>query len=218
MLWLVRHGESTVNAGGVTADYAAVPLTERGHAQAEQVGQACRHSPARVVLSPYRQARQTAAPLLARFPKVPVEEASVQEFTYLSASRCRGTDMAARRPLVEAYWARMDPAYRDGDGAESFTDLWARAATFLNQAGRWQGLTVVFTHEQFIRAVILHVLCDPAPASPADMARFFALRTGLPIPNGAIVRLERRRRRWWLGGIDRAHLEESETAFNSGQD
>jgi broad specificity phosphatase PhoE len=206
MLWLVRHGESEANAGLVTADYAATPLTARGRAQAEQVARACPEPPARVVLSSYRRARQTAEPLLRRFPDVPVVEALIQEFTYLAAARCRDTDAAARRPLVEAYWARTDPAYRDGEGTESFSDLWVRAAAFLDQAAQWQGLTVVFTHEQFIRAVLVQVLYGQGPVGPADMTRFFALRTGLPVPNGAIVRLDLRGERWWLGGIDRAHL------------
>jgi broad specificity phosphatase PhoE len=210
MLWLVRHAESEGNAGRVTSDYAAIPLTARGCAQAEQVAQACPEPPARVVLSPYRRAHQTAEPLLARFPGIPVVGASVQEFTYLAASRCRDLDALARSPLVEAYWARMDPDYCDGDGAESFADLWVRAAGFLDQAAQWQGLTVVFTHEQFIRAVVAQVLFGPGLAGPADMARFFALRIGLPVPNGGIVRLELRTGRWWLGGIDRAHLGAAE--------
>jgi broad specificity phosphatase PhoE len=206
MLWLVRHGESEGNAGRITSDYAAIPLTARGWAQAEQVAQACREPPARVVLSPYRRARQTAEPLLARFPGVPVVEAPVQEFTYLAASRCRNMDAPARLPLVEAYWARRAPGYCDGEGAESFVDLWGRAAGFLDGASHWQDLTVVFTHEQFIRALVVQVLFGAGPAGPVDMARFFALREGLPVPNGSIVRLELRGGRWWLGGIDRAHL------------
>src|SRR4051794_5267106 len=132
MLWLVRHGESEGNAGRVTSDYAAIPLTALGRAQAEQVARACQEPPARVVLSPYRRARQTAEPLLARFPGVPVVEETVQEFTYLAASRCRGMDATTRWPLVEAYWARLDPGYRDGEGAESFADLYGRAAGFLD--------------------------------------------------------------------------------------
>jgi broad specificity phosphatase PhoE len=207
MLWLVRHAESEANAGGVTSDYAAIPLTARGCAQAEQVARACPEPPARVVLSPYRRARQTAEPLLARFPDVAVVDAAVQEFTYLAAARCRDMDAASRQPLVDAYWARMDPAYCDGDGAESFTGLGARAAGFLAEAAGWVGLTVVFTHEQFIRAVVCQVLFGAGTLGRSEMVRFFALRTGLPIPNGGIIRLEQRAGRWWVGGIDRAHLD-----------
>jgi broad specificity phosphatase PhoE len=216
MLWLVRHGQSEANAGGVTSDYAAIPLTAQGWTQAEQVAQACPEAPTRVVLSPYRRARQTAEPLLARFPGVPVVEASVQEFTYLAVSKCRDKDRTALLPLVEAYWARMDPAYCDGDGAESFANLWLRAAGFLDQAAGWQGLTVVFTHEQFIRAVVMQVLFGHGPPGQPDMARFFGLRTGLPVPNGGIVRLELRTARWWLGGIDRAHLGNTLTRGGPG--
>jgi len=36
-VWLVRHGESSSNAGLVTSDPAEIPLTVRGREQAEQV-------------------------------------------------------------------------------------------------------------------------------------------------------------------------------------
>ena len=110
MIWLVRHGESEGNAGAATSDYAAIPLTERGYIQARQVAGACPEPPQRVVFSPYRRARQTALPLLDRFPAVPVEELAVQEFTYLAKDRCRGLDNVARQPLVDAYWNRMEPS------------------------------------------------------------------------------------------------------------
>jgi 2,3-bisphosphoglycerate-dependent phosphoglycerate mutase len=110
MPWLVRHGESEANVGVATSDYAAISLTGRGQEQAERVAAACPPQPERVVLSPYRRARQTAEPLLRRFPGVHVEEQSVQEFTYLAADRCRGMTPEQRQPLVDAYWSRMNTA------------------------------------------------------------------------------------------------------------
>jgi broad specificity phosphatase PhoE len=206
MLWLVRHAESLANAGAVTSDVAAIPLTARGLTQAQQIALACPQAPALVVRSPYRRARQSAQALLDRYPNVPVVDAAVQEFTYLAAARCRDMDTAGRRPLVDAYWARLDPEYCDGEGAESFADLAARAATFLAAAAGWPGFTVVFTHGDFIRAVVGAVLFGVGLADRTAMVRFFELRTGLPLPNGAIVRLQYCAGQWWLGGIDGTHL------------
>jgi hypothetical protein len=76
---------------------------------------------------------------------------------------------------------------------------------------------VVFTHEQFIRAVIYQVLFSVGHWGRTEMARFFALRTGLPVPNGGIVRLEQRAGRWWIGGIDRAHLDSAEQSAPAGR-
>src|SRR5690606_16323945 len=87
MLRLVRHGESVANAGGVpTTDYAAIPLTDRGRAQAEAVAAACREEPGWIGLSPYLRALQTAAPLLARYPESPALDLPIHEFTYLTES------------------------------------------------------------------------------------------------------------------------------------
>jgi 2,3-bisphosphoglycerate-dependent phosphoglycerate mutase len=99
MLWLVRHGESEANAGGITSDCTGIELTLCGRAKAEAVAAACPERPAWVGLSPYLRARQTAEPLLARYADVPIEELPVQEFTYLAAARCIGMNGLTRRPL-----------------------------------------------------------------------------------------------------------------------
>jgi 2,3-bisphosphoglycerate-dependent phosphoglycerate mutase len=206
MPWLVRHGESEANVGVATSDYAAISLTGRGQEQAERVAAACPPQPERVVLSPYRRARQTAEPLLRRFPGVHVEEQSVQEFTYLAADRCRGMTPEQRQPLVDAYWSRMNPEYCDGEGAESFGAFAARVRAFLLRAREWSGLSVVFSHEQFIRAAIYEALLGDLESTSEAMGRFFALRSAFSIPNCAIVRMELRDARWWVGGVDRLHL------------
>ena len=38
-----------------------------------------------------------------------------------------------------------------------------------------------------------------------EMRRFFAAQGGMPVPNGAVVRLQRKEKRWWVGGIDCSH-------------
>jgi broad specificity phosphatase PhoE len=211
MLWLVRHGESAANAGGVTSDYAAIPLTDRGRAQAEAVAAACHEPPAWIGRSAYLRARQTAAPLLARYPGSPVADLAVHEFTYLAAERCLGMDATARQPLVDAYWSRMEPDYCDGEGAESFSGLCGRARAFLQYAAEHPGFGVVFTHEQFIRAVLLAVMYPWEWPSVSLMRLFFALRAGLPVPTGAVVRLQRESDRWWIGGVDVSHLPGTES-------
>ncbi|MFO0891713.1 MAG: histidine phosphatase family protein [Isosphaeraceae bacterium] len=210
MLWLVRHGESLANAGGVpTTDYAAIPLTDRGRAQAEAVAAACREAPAWIGRSPYLRALQTAAPLLARYPESPALDLPIHEFTYLAESRV-AMDAVARQPMVDAYWARMDPDHRDGDGAETFADLHGRARAFLREAAGRAGFGVVFTHEQFIRAVLVAAMYPGEAPSVGLMRRFFALRGGMPIPNAAVVRMRWDAGRWWSGGVDVSHLRAAE--------
>ena len=206
MLWLVRHGESVANAGGVVhTDFASIPLTARGRLQADAVAAACGQPPVWVGLSPYLRARQTAGPLLARYPAITPIELPVQEFTYLAAGQGLGMDAVARQLLVDAYWSRLDPSYCDGEGAESFAELCERAESFLRTVTDLPSFGVVFTHEQFIRAVLVAATYPGEGPSIGLMRRFFGLRTGLPIPNAAVVRLRREGERWWVGGIDTSH-------------
>jgi len=46
------------------------------------------------------RSQQTAAPLIARYPDVPVEQWPIQEFTYLSPEHCHNTTFSERKPLV----------------------------------------------------------------------------------------------------------------------
>jgi broad specificity phosphatase PhoE len=206
MMWLIRHGESESNAGAAVADYAAMALTPRGQAEAERVAAACPHRPDLVIVSPYRRAQLTAAPTLARFPDLKAQERPVQEFTYLTPERCRGTTPATRDPLVVEYWRRMDPTYVDGAGAESFAALALRVRAFLAEARGWPGMTLVFTHAQFIRATAHALLVGAFEGTKEDMVRCHALRTALPVPNGAYFPVEWRAGVPWLGGLATEHL------------
>ena len=77
--WLVRHGESAANAGTATTDPATIPLTPRGHDQAERVAVALSERPDLIVVSPYLWTRETAEPAMRRFPDVPVETSRASE-------------------------------------------------------------------------------------------------------------------------------------------
>ena len=123
----VRHGQSTGNAGLPCDDLATIELTELGWSQARQVAEDWQERPALIVTSPYLRTQQTAAPTIERFPDVPVEVWPIEEFTYLQPSRWNGTRSAERMPHLERYWAGADPAYCDGEGAESFGTLLRRA-------------------------------------------------------------------------------------------
>src|SRR5262249_38630953 len=115
MLWLIRHGESEANAGGVTSAFDTIALTPRGLRQAERVALLFPDAPQRIVTSSYLRARQTAELTLRRFPAVSVTQDSVHEFTYLAVSRCQNTTFMDRLPMVQEYWQRLDPGYADGE-------------------------------------------------------------------------------------------------------
>ena len=187
----VRHGQSTGNAGLPCHDLASIELTELGWAQARQVAGDWEERPSMIVTSPYLRTQQTAAPTIERFPDVPVEVWPIEEFTYLQPSRWNGTRSAERMPHLERYWTEADPAYCDGEGAESFGALLRRAEAALARLTSLpsSGPAYVFGHGQFIQAVRA-VVSEPELDDRGKMLRFW--RKGEPpaIGNAEMVAFE----------------------------
>ena len=141
----------------MTTEPAGVELTVKGFEQAQKLVcefEAQQQPPSLIVTSSYIRTKQTAEPIIKRFPYVPHEEWPVHEFTYLALTKNRYTTREERRPDVEAFWQRLDPNYCDGAGAESFIDFIKRAQTVVNWLEMCQDeFIAIFSHEQFIRAV-----------------------------------------------------------------
>ncbi len=151
----IRHGQSTGNAGIPCHDLATIELTEKGRDQARRVAADWTEAPSLIVTSPFLRTQQTAAPTIERFPNVPVEVWPIEEFTYLQPSRWNGTLAADRAPHLVRYWGEANPAYCDGEGAESFGTLLRRAEAALERLAALPspGPVYVFSHGQFIQAV-----------------------------------------------------------------
>lgn len=189
-VWLIRHAESTANAGAATYSPETIPLTEKGLEQAHAVANQISRRPDLIVVSPFLRSKQTAAPLIARHPDVIVEEWNVQEFTYLAPAHCHNTSLNDRRPLVDAYWSRNDPNYCDGPGAESFADLMSRAQASVTQIKMPEDkFVVVFSHGQFIRAVIWLMLHELDEMKIETMTGFHCFLEAVTVPNAAIFKI-----------------------------
>jgi broad specificity phosphatase PhoE len=159
---LIRHGESAANAGQPTKDHASIPLTAKGLEQAHRVARSFTSAPGLIIASPFLRAQATAQVMAALYPAVEFETWPIQEYTYLAPARCIDTTLAQRRGWVEAYWQRSDPAFSDGEGAESFLDLVARARSLLDRLAQNQANdVVVFSHGQFINTVAWLLDCEP---------------------------------------------------------
>ena len=194
-VWLIRHGESEANAGLRSENPADVPLTPKGFSQSAAVAAHFEQQPALIVTSPYLRTSQTAQKTITRFPDIPQQEWSVQEYTYLAPARCYQTTLAERRPMVEEYWERAEPDYVDGEGAESFADLLDRVWQLQDRVGQYQeaDLLAVFSHAQFIRAVIWSLFFMPSKDEClAHMAKFRRFFQAVDIPNCGIVEWQMR--------------------------
>lgn len=193
----IRHGQSTGNAGVPCHDLSTIELTELGWRQAREVARGWTEAPTLIVTSPYLRTRQTAEATIQRFPDVPVEVWPIEEFTYLQPSRWNGTRSAERMPHLERYWSGADPAYCDGEGAESFGTLLRRAEAALDRLAALPspGPVYVFSHGQFIQAV-RSVVTETALDDRGKMLRFW--RKGEPpaIGNAELIAVEWHDERW----------------------
>jgi broad specificity phosphatase PhoE len=187
--WLIRHGQSTSNAGLPTHGHSDVALTQLGFAQAREVASQVEQQPDLLVDSPFLRARATADAIQARWPNVSRATWPIQEVTYLSPARCIGSTVQTRQPLVDAYWGRCDPDYIDGVDAESFAQFMQRIRGFHARLLELNvDFLVVVGHGQFF-AAYRFALANGFVATPDWMRRYRATESAHPLRNGEIVEL-----------------------------
>jgi 2,3-bisphosphoglycerate-dependent phosphoglycerate mutase len=208
-LWLIRHAESLANSGAATSTPGDIPLSEKGFLQAKRLAEAINLQPDLIIVSPYLRSQQTAAPLINILPETPTEILTIQEFTYLSISRTRGTTHEQRKPLVEEFWKRGDPHFCDGEQAESLAEFFYRVENFLRQMSeRAFELAFAFTHEQFIKALIWEVLQPAKVFDEKFMSDFQRFMNSFAVPNTAIMKLKiEENGEFYIGKIAVSYLE-----------
>jgi 2,3-bisphosphoglycerate-dependent phosphoglycerate mutase len=191
--WLIRHGQSQANAGVATEHPQSIALTDLGREQAQRIAQQIPFKPRTIIVSPYSRTLDTAQPLLSKLRsqgfEVVLKEWPIQEFTYLSPVRCRGTTAAERQLWAKEYWQRADPDWEDGDGAESFRQLMTRVQEFSSKLAQETRSTVVFGHGMFFKAFLIS-LDYGFDASAVAMRRYRTLESADPIHNAQIVALQ----------------------------
>ncbi|MDQ0666694.1 putative phosphoglycerate mutase [Pseudomonas sp. W2I6] len=181
---LIRHGESAANAGQATLDHATIPLTLKGFEQAQLVALSFNHAPTLIVASPFTRAHSTAMATAPVFPHIPFETWPIHEFTYLEPGRCANTTVAQRRDWVAAYWAKADPEFTDGEGAESFLDFISRAQSFLDRLAEHPADDiVVFSHGQLINTVAWLIERNPQTIDGQAMTEWREYEITNHVPN-----------------------------------
>jgi phosphohistidine phosphatase SixA len=63
----------------------------------------------------YLRTKETATPLIEKYPHIPVEILPVHEFNYQGAHAYVGTTVEERRERTQKYWNKNDPYYNDGE-------------------------------------------------------------------------------------------------------
>jgi broad specificity phosphatase PhoE len=207
-IWLIRHAESEANAGLRTTVPAEVALTPRGFAQSDFLARAVTKTPAFIIVSPYLRAVQTAEPLVKCFPNAPVSTWEIQEFTYLALTNTRNSNSSERRPFTDAFWARNEPDYDDGEGAESFADFWRRSQTMVDKIRHeLPDNALIFCHGQLIRAALWQLLSS-LEATPDVMSAFYSFLKAVRMPNASYIKIlvDQNGTDVFTGEIETAHL------------
>lgn len=150
MLYVVRHGQTEANAGGLLSGRSDVLLTGLGRRQAEAVARAL-PEPSRVISSPLLRARETAE---AFGQPVEIDNRWI-ELDYGELDRQPVADVS---PEVWAAW-RADLAYVPA-GGESLAVLGARVRDACDDVrdDAASGDVVVVTHVSPIKAAVAWAL------------------------------------------------------------
>ena len=174
--WFIRHAESEGNAGMVTTSAGGIPLTERGHAQAQHLAQHIDTPPDLFVISPYLRTVQTAQPSLDKYPSIPVETWPIQEYTYLPAEVYRSSTTAQRNKPAVDYFRKGDPDLILGDGAESFNQLIARVNLALDRVIESPHRSIyLFSHGWYIRTMLWRLIFFPGYETNLNLDTFSKL-------------------------------------------
>ncbi len=128
-LWILRHGQTDLNASGVYFGSTDVPLNETGRAQARAVRSKMPEDGFDLChTSPLLRASQTGAlavPDVAMTPAPELAERALGEWEGLSVEQIRALDPAGWESWT-TQWQTYTPP-----GGESFLDVWHRVSTFL---------------------------------------------------------------------------------------
>jgi 2,3-bisphosphoglycerate-dependent phosphoglycerate mutase len=195
-IYYIRHGESAANAGARTSDEHSIALTEKGWEQARGVRDQLLGKASHLVASPYRRARDTAAPL-SEASHLEIHTSPIEEFLYLDPVQCANTSQDERGEVRQHYWGLLDPAWRHSPRTESFSDLLWRVENCLREMKSLPDGAALFGHGLFGMALLVS-LHFPAENQRQQMERLHRLvyREGRNLRNGQILAFSRANGRW----------------------
>lgn len=186
-IYLIRHAESTANAGGISLPNADIPLSDKDREQAEMLAQRLSIIPSAVFTSAFLRTQETAAPYLAKLGISASADALLNEFTMLGYSLVKGLNGAQRKPYANKYRRRADLDLRMGDDGETFREFYQRVDNFLQRLTTYPDQAMLFTHGIFIRLVIWRLL-GMQVSNQTQLRDFFQFH-GFAIPNTAVFQL-----------------------------
>ena len=197
-IYLIRHAESTANAGEISQPNHEVDLTAKGRAQARQLAERLTLEPSKVVVSEFIRTRQTAQPWLDKLGIEPEVDGLINEFNVLGYSVVKGMTGDQRRPVGLRYWRKCSLQERVGEDGETFAEFSARVTEFLDTLHTRTDASVLFTHGMYIKLIIWRLLGYPMHTSH-HLRLFQGFQGKIQVNNTAVFRLQ-----WQTGRDDAA--------------
>ncbi len=161
VVYLIRHGESELNRGGMFRGTVDVPLNEHGRLQAEALGRALAKARLDIVFSsPLARALDTAhAVALPHRCEVRIEK----DFTNINLGEWQGrpkAQVAKEYPKEWALWVSA-PERLLVPGGESIAEVreraWNRMVSLVH--GEWRGRRIaIVTHRSVIKGLLASVV------------------------------------------------------------
>jgi alpha-ribazole phosphatase len=185
-LYLIRHGQSQANVGGITLENPLVPLTVLGELQARTLASLLPATAAQIWSSPFKRALDTAAPYCARINQAAAVHDDLREFETIDTLQMRGSLFSARDAMVTRYWLKSEPDHRSGPAAETFREFHERVARvrreFLPSLPHG---TVIFGHGMWM-ALLFWQMHGFEKVDHLGMTLFRRYQLGFPTPNTCV--------------------------------
>lgn len=196
-LFLIRHGQSQANAGGVTLENPLVPLTELGERQARALAALLPASASAVWSSPFKRSLDTAAPYCERLGLPAQTHPDLREFEVIDTLSMRGSPFAEREAVLARYWLAADPDARTGPAGESFREFHDRIRrTRRDLLPSLSDGSVIFGHG-LCMALLFWQLWGFEQVDQAAMIQFRRFQLGFPTPNTVVYGITRVTRDTW---------------------
>ena len=202
-LILVRHAESEHHVKRLSGGWTDTPITELGHQQAHRVAQRLKAEldglPIRLYTSDFLRTRNTAEHIAGAIGVEPVADERLREFNNGEAANLTIDEALQRWPERPGPWP---PDHRQWPGGETWRELYARAAAFLDSLEFDGGIPLVVTHGGTVQALVaMWLRLTPEAMTSISFATHVTALTVLEERDG-VRRIERLNDIGHLEGID----------------
>jgi broad specificity phosphatase PhoE len=188
-VFLIRHGQSQANAGGVTLENPVVPLTELGALQARTLAALLPNATPAVWSSPFKRALDTAAPYCERLGVSAKIHPDLREFEVIDTLSMRGCPFAEREAVLTRYWLAAEPDVRTGPHGETFREFHERMSHLRRDIlPTLPDGSVIFGHG-LCMSLLFWQLWGFEKVDQAAMIHFRRFQLGFPTPNTVVYGL-----------------------------